>query len=269
MPNYLWHLPLERRKALLHITLLALASLQEFTANGRLLALNLTSSLNLPLLFFQTDEVRLAQGLAQMALEISWDENDQKPEDNKNTRKWKISQIGTGGSGKLGTALSSVGIGASQGGLGVSPAAAAALLGPIADNGRMSGSIFGFNQPRSTSRIMDTFAKEITDFAIIPLFGDFTTEYRDVRQISAVDRRLRLIITMSGWLTSMEDVTKPWMCLGNQAECYAVRWEIGVLESLGTSLETIVKSSAWTSAKKDFSTISGEYTTFQEDERIC
>ena len=59
-PNNLWFLPIARRKLLLHIVFLALLSLHEYTAYGRTFMLHLTSSLNLPLVLFQGDEVRMA-----------------------------------------------------------------------------------------------------------------------------------------------------------------------------------------------------------------
>ena len=268
IPNHLWNLPMEKRKLLVHIVLLILASLQEYTSQGRLLVLYLTSSLNLPLFTFQSEEVRLAQALAQMALEVAPDEeSDLKTEENRSSRKWKLAHSNAPTSGNLGRPLVDVGVGTPHKGLGLSAAGAAALLGPMADNGLLTGSLFGFNQARPTSKMMESFAKEIADFAFLPLHGADRSEYRNPRQTPAKDRRIRLVIAMSGWLCMTEDVAKPWMCLGNQAETYAIRWEVLVLQSLGVSLQTVIKSSAWSIAKKELATRSsklshGAFTSF-------
>lgn len=219
--------------------------------------LYLTSSLNLPLRLFQGEEVRLAQGLAQMALEAAQvDDEDAKIEERKSSGTAKFLPSATTVAA-LSRALSSVGISSRHTGYGLSAVAAVGLLGPLADSGYHAASLFGFNQSRPTSKIMESLAKEVADFALMPLHGDVRSEYCDARQTPAKDRRIRLVLAMSGWLTEEDDVTRPWDCLGDQAETYAVRWEIGVLQALGASLQTVVKSAAWSSAKKEFATRSG------------
>lgn len=60
------------------------------------------------------------------------------------------------------------------------------------------------------------------------------------------DRRLRVTIGISGWLTQKEDIITPWRALGRQSEVFALRWELEALNKLGSSLESVVKSAAWT-----------------------
>ncbi|KAK5997039.1 putative membrane protein C6F6.13c [Cladobotryum mycophilum] len=253
MPNPLWTLDMEKRKLLLHIVFLVLLSLQEFTANARLLLLNLTSALNLSPKVLQDDEVRLARGLAKTAIDVPLEEAlALKPEENKSLRRWKLglsNAVGT--TVKLAAPLSAVGIGTAHSGLGLTSSAAAGLLGTMAENGILMGSVFGINAAKPTIKMMESFAREIQDFAFLPLHTPASTEYLDAREIPAEYRRLRLVITMNGFLADAEDVVKPWRCLGRLAETFAIRWETSVLVNLGNSLETVIKSSAWGSAKEE------------------
>jgi len=65
------------------------------------------------------------------------------------------------------------------------------------------------------------------------------------------DRRLRVTIGISGWLTQKEDIITPWRALGHESEVFALRWELEALTKLGSSMESVVKSAAWTVAKKE------------------
>jgi hypothetical protein len=99
--------------------------------------------------------------------------------------------------------------------------------------------------------MMDSYAKEIQDFAFLPLHGSLDTEFREAKEVPPEDRRLRLVIGISGWLTQKEDIINPWRALGHQSEVYALRWELEALMKMGNSLETVVKSAAWSVAKKE------------------
>jgi hypothetical protein len=92
---------------------------------------------------------------------------------------------------------------------------------------------------------MDAYAKEVEDFAFLPLKGSKHHEPQ------AGDRRLRVVIGISGWLTQKEDIITPWRAMGRQSEVFALRWELESLTKLGTSMESVVKSAAWTVAKKE------------------
>ena len=191
----------------------------------------------------------MAQGLAKAALDVSIDDLlIQKAEEGKVSRKWKNHHNSTG---TLAPGLVDVGIGTPHGSFGLTPCGAAALMGPMSENGRALTSFFGMNPSKPTSKMMETFSREIQDFGLMPIHGGNLAEYRDARQTLANDRRLRLVIAMSGWMTEGEDVVKPWLCLGSQTESYAIRWDLMALSNLGSSLETVIKSSAWSSAKKE------------------
>jgi len=96
-----------------------------------------------------------------------------------------------------------------------------------------------------TGKMMDAYAKEVEDFAFLPLKG---SKHHDPLP---KDRRLRITIGISGWLTQKEDIITPWRALGRQSEVFALRWELEALTKLGSSMESVVKSAAWTVAKKE------------------
>lgn len=243
---------LERRKLLFHIVLLSTVALQDYSANSYHLLLSLATSLNLSLGFFQQEELRLADGLAQAALAVSEDELAlQKAEESKLSRKWKNHYSA---SGTLVSGLTDVGIGREETGHGLSESAAARLLGPMSENPRSLTNIFGMNPSRPTQKMIDAFIREIQDFGLMPVHGDNLNEYCDARQTPAHDRRLRVVLAMCGWVAEDGDVVSPWKCLGRQTESFSVRWDIAVLSNLGSSLETVIKSSAWSTAKNEIAT---------------
>lgn len=234
--------------------LLLLISFQEYNANSRLLLVNLASSLNLPFASYLRDEARLAKGFYKAALEIPPGEEDSSKGDEATApRIWKLglgSQCGSNNTTILAGALKNVGIGAAQGGLGLTCSAAAGLMGVMAENGVLMGALFGINPSRPISRMLETFSREIQDFAFLRLTEGNQYEYRDARESLPDDRRLRVLITISGCLADAGDVVGPWRCLGIQSEVYAVRWEGTALLNLGSALETVIKSTAWESARR-------------------
>lgn len=72
---------------------------------------------------------------------------------------------------------------------------------------------------------------DIDDFEILPLCTD--------------ERHMRTTLCISGWLTSMENVWKPWSRFEHSpnADVYVLKWESKILLQLGTVLENLIKSS--------------------------
>lgn len=182
-----------------------------------------------------------------------------------------------------------------MGGLGLGATTAAGLLGALAESGVIVGSLFGAYGGRMTGKMMDAYAKEIEDFAFLPLKGskthspkpedhrlrvtigvryvDYPSDneifYSDVavESISWTVQHTVLPLSLeqllqkqntnqadtlhSGWLTQKEDIITPWRALGSQSEVFALRWELEALTKLGSSLESVVKSAAWSVAKKE------------------
>ncbi|QSZ36545.1 hypothetical protein DSL72_006425 [Monilinia vaccinii-corymbosi] len=249
-------LPEEKRVMLLHAMLLLLLSLENYTAHSRILLLHIASSLHLPLHVLAETEVKVAQGLLEAAKKMSGNEETQKrSEQNKAARRWKVGLAGVAGAaivgvtGGLAAPLIAGVLGTVMGGLGLGATTAAGLLGALAQSGVIVGSLFGAYGASMTGKMMDAYAKEVSDFAFLPLRG--SPYQKSVKEIAANDRRLRVTIGVSGWLTQKEDVVTPWRVLGQQSEVFALRYELEALSKLGTSLESVVKSAAWAIAKKE------------------
>ena len=248
----LYALPKDKRILLLHSMLLLVLSLEHYVAYSRILLLRISSSLHLPLHLLAEQEVKLAQGLLEAAKQMSGDEETEKRNDeNKVSRRWKVGLAGVAGAavigitGGLAAPLVAAAIGTVMAGLGLEATAAAALLGTLAESGVIIGSLFGAYGGGMTGKMMDAYAKEVDDFAFLPLKGLRHHEPQ------TKDRRLRVTIGVSGWLTQKEDVVAPWRVLGHQSEVFALRWELKELSKLGHSMESVVKSAAWTVAKKE------------------
>ncbi|KAM0494375.1 hypothetical protein ACHAP8_008736 [Fusarium lateritium] len=254
IPTSLWTLPLEKRKLLLHISLLIVISLQEYLAYARMTLLNLTSSLNLPLKVLHEEEKRIAQGLSQLSVDSAIEQASQQSQDeNKPVLKSKARIAAMTGPFRLGTQLIAVGIGTVHGGHGLRLPTAAGLLGPMADNGPSTGSMLGIYSARPTCKMIESFSREIQDFGLMPLRCDFQGDYVDATAIPSTARRLRLVIALNGWVTDKENLTGYWKILGDNAEVYILRWEMNVLTNIGTALDTVIRSSAWAAAKQAIS----------------
>jgi hypothetical protein len=248
----LYSLPKDRRILLLHAMLLLVLSLEHYVAHSRVLLLHISSSLHLPLHILAEDEVKVAQGLLEAAKHMSGnDETEKRTEENKVARRWKVGLAGVAGAaiigvtGGLAAPLVAGAIGTIMGGLGLGATTAAGLLGTLAESGVIVGSLFGAYGGRMTGKMMDAYAKEVEDFAFLPLKGSRHHEQK------LEDRRLRVTVGISGWLTQKEDIITPWRALGHQNEVFALRWELEALTKLGSSLESVVKSAAWSVAKKE------------------
>jgi hypothetical protein len=250
-------LPSDKKKLLLHSMLLLVLSLENYSAYSRILLLNVASSLHLPLYILVEDEVRVAQGLSQVAKDVSADDVLQKKsEENKNSRKWKIGLAGVAGAAVLGITgglaapLVAAGIGTVLSGVGLGTTAAAGLLGTMAESSLVVGTLFGVYGARATGKAMEQYAKDIQDFAFKPLH-DSNGDEVEIGKIKPENRRLRVVLAISGWLTQEDDVVKSWSALGDRNEAYAIRWELETLIKMGNALETVLKSAAWSLAKKE------------------
>ncbi|XMA13230.1 hypothetical protein WAI453_006021 [Rhynchosporium graminicola] len=248
----LYSLPKEKRVLLLNAMLLLLLSLEHYVAPSRVLLLHIASSLHLPLHVLVEHEVKVAQGLLEAAKHMSGSEETQKRSDeNKTVRRWKVGLAGVAGAavigitGGLAAPLVAGALGTIFGGLGLGATTAAGLLGALAESGVIVGSLFGAYGGRMTGKMMDAYAKEVEDFAFLPLKG---SKHHDPKP---EDRRLRVTIGISGWITQREDIIIPWRALGRESEVFALRWELEALSKLGSSLESVVKSAAWGIAKKE------------------
>ena len=295
-------LPEKSRKLILHSTLLLLLSLEHYIAHSRVLLLFITSALKLPLEFLMEDEKKMAKGLLEAAKHMSADsETQKKVDESKTSRKWQVGLASVAGAaligvtGGLAAPLVAAGVGSVMGGLGLGATAAAGYLGTVAGSSVIVGGLFGAYGGRMTGQMMDNYAREVEDFAFLPVRSNgkhvenedlkkgesITQKAEAVSQTldekssdlqrenktaaaqqkvdakptqsreendgveDAANRRLRVTIGITGWLTSKDEVVSPWRVIGHNTEAFALRWELEALMTLGNSLDAMVGSAAW------------------------
>jgi len=253
VPNALTQLGESKRALILHSLVLILLSLEHYSAHSRVLNLYLTSSLGLSRAVLKKDEETVAQGLLEAASQqLNADaETKEAAEKSQNARRWKVGLAGVAGAaligvtGGLAAPLLAAGVGSVMGGIGLGATAAAGYLGTLAGSSVLVGGLFGAYGAKMTGRAMDDYARQVEDFAFIPIHRT-----QDPRKQDNESRRLRVAIAVSGWLRDPEEVSKPWRYISTGTEGFALRWELEALLKLGHSLETFVTSAAWGYAKK-------------------
>ncbi|KAK4248669.1 hypothetical protein C7999DRAFT_13435 [Corynascus novoguineensis] len=239
-PTTLSLLPAEKRCLLLHALLLLLLSIENYGAYTRILLQKIASALQMPLRMLAEDEIRVCGALAQIAKDIP-------PElliPKKNEDAIPVTASG------LAAAFEAVHIGSVLGIAGIPGAAAASLLGIMGENSLAAGALFGIYGSRNPSKMMEHYLKDVGDLAFLPLRGSMGQD-PEFGKITPESRRLRVVLGISGWLMNKDEVVSPWQCLGPQSEVYAVQWEPDALWKLGSSLDTLVRSAAWSMAKKE------------------
>jgi len=242
-----------KRILILHSLLLLLLSLETYPAESRVLLLQITSSLHLPLKYLAEDETKVARGLLEAAKKQmnADDETKKKAEENSTSRNWKVGLGMLGGAaligvtGGLAAPLLAAGFGTVMGGIGLGGTITATYLGALAGSAPLVGVLFGAYGGRMTGKMVDQYAKEVSDFAFIP------TRKHSKSNNEKDLRRLRVAIGISGWLTEEGDIVQPWRVIGPGIEAFALRFELEALMSLGNSITAYVKSYAWGWAKKE------------------
>jgi hypothetical protein len=243
----------EKRALILHSLVLIVLSLEHYSAHSRILVLYLTSSLGLSRAILKKDEETVAQGLLEAASQqLNADAETKKAaEASQSSRKWKVGLAGVAGAaligvtGGLAAPLLAAGVGSMMGGIGLGATAAAGYLGTLAGSSVLVGGLFGAYGAKMTSRAMDDYARQVEDFAFIPIHRSQDPKHQDNES-----RRLRVAIAVSGWLREPDEVSKPWRYISTGTEGFALRWELEALLKLGHSLESFVTSAAWGYAKK-------------------
>ncbi|KAK5048627.1 hypothetical protein LTR84_005718 [Exophiala bonariae] len=249
-------LPQAQRVLILHSLLLLLLSLETYTAESRVLLLRITSSLGLPMKLLAEDETQVAKGLLESAKQHMNADADtkKKAEENASSRKWKVGLGAAAGAvligvtGGLAAPLLAAGVGSLMGGIGLGATATAGYLGALAGSAPLVGALFGAYGGRMTGRVIDEYAREVDDFAFIPLHKPHRFPGKNSEGDS---RHLRVAIGISGYLNDDSEVVKPWKVIGNSVEGFALRWEVKSLLKLGNALTAYVRSYAWGWAKKE------------------
>ncbi|KAI4090868.1 MAG: hypothetical protein LQ344_004515 [Seirophora lacunosa] len=244
-------LSLAQRRLVLHSVLLLLISLERYTARSRVLLLYLTSSLKLGTKALQEEELKIAKGLLHSAQQINADKEAQEKIDaSQHSRKWKMRAATVAGaavvgiSGGMAAPMVASGVGAIMGGLGLGATAAAGYLGTVAGSTYLVGALFGAYGGQMTGQMMDNLSREVEDFAFLPVHGR-RKELDESEAAAEEERRLRVTIGITGWLTEKEEIVKPWRVLNTGSEAFALRWELETLINLGNSMNTMLSSAAW------------------------
>ncbi|KAI8949529.1 DUF726-domain-containing protein [Xylaria longipes] len=258
MYTALCNLPKEKRALILHTMLLMFLGLDQYPTYSRIALIKLATAMEVPTYVLLQDEYRVSQALAQIIKGISAEEIAQKrAEEGKPSKRWRSNNNPNSAasvfSDVLAEPLVAAGIGTVFGGIGVSTSVTATLLGGIgaANSTVPVGTLFGLYGARQGGKTMDAYAKDIQDFALIPMHGSTQSELLDPKDIPAEDRRMRVTIGISGWTTEENDFQYPWKAFGKSNEVYALRWELEALSKVGAALQTVMKSTSWSAAKKD------------------
>ena len=251
----------KRTKILLCLLLLTL-SLEHYAAHSRVLLQIIAASLRLPSSTLSDRESTVSHGLLSTAANMSAAESTKKEAaDNAVGRRWKVGLATVAGAaiigvtGGLAAPFLAAGIGTVMGGLGLSIPLIGGYLGAMAGSSILIGGLFGSYGGRMTGRMMDKYAKEVEDFAFIPVKGTprpkgETESANALGEAEKSSHKLRVAIGISGWLVDESDITAPWQVFHSSTiEPFGLRWEVASLRDLGISISKVLKSYAWSAAK--------------------
>ncbi|SPO02271.1 uncharacterized protein DNG_04944 [Cephalotrichum gorgonifer] len=259
LPTRLSTLSFHDRKDMLSCMLLLLLVNGSYSAYSRVFLLYLTSSLKLPVSLLMSEETEVAKSLLiassesekQKAVMSAEAEAEKRREEGQSSRFWKVGLASIAGAAVIGITggLAAPVVAGAIGGLmgSVGLGGVASFLGIFWMNGALVGTLFGAFGAKMTGEMMDSYAREVEDFRFIPL-RESSSEPETAR-LENESRRLRVTIGINGWLTSEDDITKPWAGLGDDSEVFALRYEMDKLLSLGKALEGMVSSYAWKTVK--------------------
>ncbi|THC92894.1 hypothetical protein EYZ11_007618 [Aspergillus tanneri] len=250
------HLDKAKRLLILHSLLLLLLSLEHYNARSRVLMLYASSSLNIDVKILNGDEIEVARVLLDAALELSGDPEAQTQRlSHDPSRKWKVGIASVAGAaligitGGLAAPLVAAGLGTVLGGVGLGATAAAGYLGALAGSGVIVGGLFGAYGGRMTGRMVDKYAREVDDFAFLPIRGSKETP-KDEKEAAKQDHRLRVTIGVTGWVTEEDNFVVPWRVIGPNSEVFGLRWEMEPLMNLGNAMDLLVTSAAYTAGEQ-------------------
>ncbi|KAG1756608.1 DUF726-domain-containing protein [Suillus paluster] len=133
--------------------------------------------------------------------------------------------------GGLAAPLVGAGVTALLGGLGIGGTAAGVLASGLASSSAVCGALFGAYGARSTARMVGRHTKEVSDLAVLPVRTQMSEETLAVR------------LCISGWISSLEDVTTPWQIFGGD-DTFALQWEVEALQAMSSALSDLIESQA-------------------------
>ncbi|WEW57198.1 hypothetical protein PRK78_002660 [Emydomyces testavorans] len=249
-------LPLGTRLLIINSLLLLLLNLESYNAHSAVFLRKISSDLGISPKIQAESEIKIAHELLKVAKEMSAKkETKARAEQSKILRRWKIGLASVAGAvlvGVTGGMTAPVvvgGLGAIIGTLGLGGTAVGGFLGTVTGSGVALVGIFGAIGAGVSGKMMARYAREVKDFAFIPLKSELTSADGSVPAKPA-NNRLRVTIGISGWLIEAHDIVDPWRVLGEDSDVFALRWELEALLTLGKTMETLVKSIALTIAAK-------------------
>ncbi|VBB71660.1 Putative protein of unknown function [Podospora comata] len=262
IPTRLITISYEDRLESLSCILLELLSTGHYTAESRALAVYLASALEIPLDALNAEEIEIAKAMVEGSEEAAKQQRTRtmsadaearkRQQQNQAGRFLKVGLASVAGAALIGVTggLAAPVVAGAIGGLmgTVGLGGVASFLGIFWMNGALVGALFGAFGARMTGEMVDKYARDVEDFKFIPLADEWGTRNAANNKDA---RRLRLTIGINGWLTTKDDITKPWRHLSDDAEVFALRYELEALEGLGKSLEALVNSYAWNTVKME------------------
>ncbi|RYP73814.1 hypothetical protein DL771_003392 [Monosporascus sp. 5C6A] len=266
VPTTLVNIPVEDRKEVLSAMLLVLLSTGSYSAYSRTLMCHLASTLEIPPQFLDGEETQIATTMVESAQKADEEKQngggggmsadavaEKRRQQSQTGRFWKVGLASVAGAAIIGVTggLAAPVVAGAIGGLmgSVGLGGLASFLGIFWMNGALIGTIFGAFGAKMTGEMVDNYAKEVEDFKFLPLRDEWGEGCK--KSETAEARRLRITIGINGWLTSEGDVTKPWRCLGDESEVFALRYEMKSLLALGAGLESVVTSYAWSAIRTE------------------
>ncbi|KAK1782702.1 LOW QUALITY PROTEIN: hypothetical protein QBC45DRAFT_448105 [Copromyces sp. CBS 386.78] len=244
----------DREEVVVCLLLLLLAG-GKYVAESRTFLVYLCSALELPLSFLNGQEAEVATSLVESskspeAQQMSAaKEAEERKKANATGRMWKVGLASIAGAAIIGVTggLAAPAVAGVIGGLmgSVGLGGVASFLGVFWMNGALVGTLFGALGAQMTGEMVDQYAREVEDFAFLPLSGGGTGT------ASQNQERLRLTIGINGWLTeSLSSLTHPWQALSpTSSNLFALRYEVAAMLNLGNALRAMVTSAAWTYIK--------------------
>lgn len=246
----------EYKTLLLNALLLLLLSLEAYNSLSRTLLKKVSTSLEMPPSLFLEVEAQVAAQL-QKAAALKHEQSEEDKAKAAASSRWKIGLASVAGAalvgitGGLAVPLVAAGLGSVMGGIGLCGTATAGYLGAMAGSSVLVGGLFGSYGARMAGNTMRKYAKEVEDFAFLPLHAPKESSDDQEKPKEKVESKLSVTVGISGWLVSKEDVTLPWTVLDSSSDTYALRYEIDALMALGNVLGNVMLSAAFSYAKKE------------------
>ena len=256
LPSRLASFDEKHRALVLGAVLFMVLSLEHYSSFSRTLMHYLSINFQLPYQILAEQETTTAATLLEAASKAgsidAEDARQKQADDGAFGRKWKVGLSAVAGAAVSGitgglAAPLILGLGATiMGGIGLG--GVATLLGATIINPVTIGALFGALGGRMTGRAMEAYSKEVEDFKFLPVKDIKPQSAQSARdqQVPTPEHKLRVAIGISGWVTKESDVSLPWRIFSDHSvESFALRYEQAALISLGTTLDKVLKDTAY------------------------